>query len=79
MVVVSKLKSLAKKKGMNLKLISKRKNIWDFDVSGGDVSRVKIVQDRSGANANVYYGSSSKSGIDFKTEKELVDFMEEYN
>ena len=75
----SKLKSLARKKRINLKLVSKRKNIWDFDVSGGNIHRLKIASDRNGQNANIYYGDSSKSGINFRNEKELVEFMEQYN
>jgi len=79
MVNTQKLIFLAKKEGMELKLVSRRGNIWDFDVSGGNINRVKIAQDKTGANANIYYGESSKSGINFKREEDLINFMREYN
>ena len=87
MVNANKLKILAKKKGMNLTLYKRRKQssgtgvIWDFNVEGGRIHRVKIAEYRNplGRNANVYYGESSKSGTEFKTESELVKFMQKYN
>ena len=79
MVNTQKLIFLAKKEGMELKLVLKRGNIWDFDVSGGNINRLKIVRNKTGANANIYYGESSKSGIGFKREEDLINFIREYN
>lgn len=87
MVDTTKIKKLAKAKGMNLILVKKRKQlsgvgvIWDFDVSGGRITRLAIAEYRHPRNssANIYYDDSSKTGIDFKTESELVRYMEKYN
>lgn len=84
MVNVAKLKKLAKRRGMNLRLVSRRKQldgkgvILDFDVSGGEVTRLKIASFRGkGQNANIW--NSGKHGISFKSEMQLVKFMERFN
>lgn len=90
MVNTAKLKALARKKGMAMTLTDKGAQrtgggekpsgtIWDFDVSGGDVSRVVVAKNRLGMSANVFSGQSSKNGIDFKSENQLVDFMASLN
>lgn len=87
MVNITELTKLANKKGMILKLHEKRKQlsgtgvIWDLDVGNGCVTRVKIAEYRNplSRSANVYFNQSSKRGIDFKTESELVRFMHKYN
>lgn len=86
MVNIQKLKKLARKKDIKLTLVERRKQlsgvgvIWDFDVSGGRINRLKIVESRKPTqkHANIYYGQSSKSGTEFKTEAELLKFMEKY-
>lgn len=86
MVNIVKLKKLAKRKGINLTLHSKRKQltgkgmIWDLNATGGRIRRVKIAEYRNplSRDANVYHGLS-KSGTEFKTEAGLVKFMAKYN
>ena len=85
---VNKLIVLATQQNINLKLYKKRnqfKNsagiIWDFDVTGGKIKRVCITgfSNSNIKSANIYHGESSKNGIDFKTESELIEFMKQYN
>ena len=87
MVDVARLTKLAKKKGMIFKLHERRKQmtgrgvIWDLDVSGGRVKRVKIAEYRNplSRSACVYFHQFPKGCIDFETESELVKFMYKHN
>jgi hypothetical protein len=86
MVNVGLLKILGKKYGMTISLHERRNQltgkgvIWDFDVKGGKINRIKIVdsQGKEG-NVNIYFDNSQKINLDFNNEKDLIDYMREYN
>lgn len=90
MVDIRELTKLAKKRNITLKLHEKRKQltgtgvIWDLDVDGGhvtSVTRMKITEYKNPLrrDANVYYNKSSKVWVEFKTEQELVNFIQQYD
>lgn len=76
---VQKFKRLAKKKGISVKLVSRRKQlsgpgrILDFDIKGSKINRIKVATSRTDkeSNANLFSGSR-KRGFEFKSVSQLV-------
>jgi len=85
---IKTFKKLAKEEGIKVSVFEIRKQmsnsgrLIDFDVEDNKITRVSIATPTSkrdrGNCANIYFNESSKNGLDFKNEKELVNALTKY-